>query len=83
MFERLSMRRRRLIGLILTTLGLVLFATSLSAAVLRYDLRISRGVVAAISILFLVLGVVVLIVDILEVWLSRGQAALVDGLQAG
>ena len=39
--------------------------------------------VAAISIPILALGVIVLIMDILDVWLSRGQAALVDGLQAG
>ena len=32
---------------------------------------------------FSVLGVIVLITDILEVRLSRGQATLVDGLQAG
>ena len=71
-FERLSMRRRQTtIGLFLTTLGLILFATSLSAVVLHYDLRIGSGVVAAISILFLALGAIVLIMDILEVWLSR------------
>jgi hypothetical protein len=77
------MRTRRLFGLFLTTLGLALLATSVSAAVLHFNPRMGSGVVAAISILFLALGVIVLLMDILEVWLSRGQAALVDGLQAG
>jgi hypothetical protein len=77
------MRTRILLGLFLTTLGLVLVAASLSAAVLHYDLRGGSGLVAAISILFLVLGVIVLIMDIFEVWLNRGQPTLVDGLQAG
>ncbi len=76
------MRTRKLLGLFLTTLGSILLAASLSAAVLHYYLRIDSGVVAAIGILFVVLGVVVLNTDILKVWLSRGQAALVDGLQA-
>ena len=77
------MQTRRLFGLFLTTLGLALFATSVSAAVFHCNLRIGSGVIAAISILFLALGAIVLIMDIFEIWLSRGQAALVDGLQAG
>ena len=77
------MRTRKLLGLFLATLGLVLPAASLSVAVLYYNLGIGSGVVAAMGILFFVLGVEVLITDILEVWLSGGQAALVDGLQAG
>ena len=38
--------------------------------------------VAATSTLFFALGLIVLIMVILEAWLRRGQAALVDGLQA-
>jgi hypothetical protein len=34
------------------------------------------------SILFLI-GIVLLIMELFETWLSRGQRALVDGLQAG
>ena len=36
-----------------------------------------------IGVLLLVLGLVLLIAELMEAWLSRGQRALVDGLQAG
>lgn len=37
---------------------------------------------AVIIILFLVLGVIVLVMDISEIWLSRGLTTLICGLQA-
>jgi hypothetical protein len=76
-------RTRKLLGLCVTILGLVLVAASLSAAVLHYELPLDSGAVAAIGLVFLAVGLIVLITEIFEGWISRSQAALVDGLQAG
>lgn len=38
---------------------------------------------AALGVLMLVVGAVLLITELMESWLTRGQSALVDGLQAG
>jgi len=77
------MRSRRLLGLCLTALGLVLVAAALSAGILHIELSIGIGWLAVLAILLLVIGLIVLITELLEGWLSRSQAALVDGLQAG
>lgn len=77
------MRARRLVGLSLTALGLVLVAAALSAGILHYALPIDTGWLAVLAVLLLVIGLIVLITELLEGWLSRSQAALVDGLQAG
>jgi hypothetical protein len=77
------MRSRRLIGHTLAGLGLVLAATSLSAAILQYALPIGIGWLVVLAVLLLLIGLIVLITELLERWLSRSQAALVDGLQAG
>jgi len=77
------MRSRRLIGLALTGLGIVLAAASLSAIILHYPLPIGAGWLAVLAVLLLVIGLIVLITELLERWLTRSQGALVDGLQAG
>jgi len=77
------MRSRRLLGLALTGLGLVLAAASLSSVILHYALPIGSGWLAVLAVLLLVIGLIVLITELLERWLSRSQSALVDGLQAG
>ena len=77
------MRSRRLIGLALTGLGLVLAAASLASVILHYALPVGVGWLAALAALLLVIGLIVLITELIERWLSRSQAALVDGLQAG
>ncbi len=38
---------------------------------------------AAGGVVFLIVGVLILVADLFETLLSRGQTALVDGLQAG
>jgi hypothetical protein len=64
-------------------LGFVLVITSVSAVVFRYSLTAGNGLVAIVGVLFLVVGLVILITEIVEGWLSCSQSALVDGLQAG
>jgi hypothetical protein len=77
------MRTRRLVGLSLTALRLVLVAAALRAGILYYALPIGIGWLAVLAVLLLVIGLIVLITELLEGWLSRSQPALVDGLQAG
>jgi len=40
-------------------------------------------VVAVAGAVLLAVGLLLLITELMESWLSKGQAALVDGLQAG
>lgn len=77
------MRVRKLLGLVLTELGLIFVAASLVEAFHQYTMPVGAGVLVALAILLLAVGLIVLITEILEGLLSRGQAALVDGLQAG
>jgi len=77
------MRARKLIGGSLTVLGSVLANGALMATISHYVLPLSNVVMVTVGILLLAVGLIVLITEMLELWLSRGQAALVDGLQAG
>ena len=77
------MRARRLLGGSLTVFGFVLATGALIATISHYVLPLSNVVMAAVGILLLAVGLILLITETLELWLSRGQAALVDGLQAG
>jgi len=70
------------IALVLIFTGIILAIVSLlsmigSAPMLSWILPLAVGV------LLCVVGFVLLITELLETWLSRGQKALVDGLQAG
>jgi hypothetical protein len=38
---------------------------------------------AAVGSILILIGMGVLVMELMETWLSRGQRALVDGLQAG
>ncbi len=77
------MRARRLLGGSLTVLGFVLATGGLMATISHYVLPLGNVVMATVGILMLAAGLIVLITEVLELWLTRGQAALVDGLQAG
>jgi len=45
--------------------------------------RLNWIILLAVGTLLCVAGFVLLVMELLETWLSRGQKALVDGLQAG
>lgn len=77
------MRARRLLGASLTILGFVLATGALMASVSHYLLPLGNILMTAVGIPLLAFGLIVLITEILEGLLSRSQAALVDGLQAG
>jgi type IV secretory pathway VirB3-like protein len=82
-FERFSMRPRKLLGLCLTTLGPATVAVPVGSAVFHVVLPVNSILVAAVAVLFLLVGLIVLVTELFEIWLNRSQAALVDELQAG
>jgi len=77
------MRRRKILGLCLTILGLGLVAVSLGAAVFHFALPVNSVLTLSVAVLPVVVGLTVLVTELFEGWLNRSQAALVDGLQAG
>ncbi len=65
------------------TLGIVLIAFAIVTMLTHYALFANVPVLGAAGALLLVIGVLLLITEHMEDWLSKGQTALVDGLQAG
>lgn len=60
-----------------------MIASSIIASISHLALPLGNALVGGIGVLFLIVGLLVLITEILESFLTRGQVALVDGLQAG
>ena len=77
------MRKRLLIGGCILVIGLIMIAFSIIASISHLALPLANALVGGIGVLFLIVGLLVIIAEILESFLSRGQVALVDGLQAG
>ena len=76
------MRNRVVIAVTLMAVGIVtMVGSALSLAVYSAGLDSVFGIVAG-AVLILV-GLALLVTELMETWLSRGQSALVDGLQAG
>lgn len=69
-------------ALALAVAGVFFMALSL-VYVITYGASLTRLAPLAIGALLLVVGLVLLVTSLVETWLSRGQSALVDGLQAG
>ncbi len=77
------MRAKMLLGLALFVCGLLMMIGSLGAAMLRYALPTDNFIIAAFAVVLLVIGLIIVLTEVLERWLTRSQTALVDGLQAG
>ena len=77
------MRKRLLTGGCILVIGLIMIASSIIASISHLALPLANALLGGIGVLFLIVGLLVLIAEILESFLSRGQVALVDGLQAG
>jgi len=70
------------IAVIMIFTGIVL--SSISAwSMVQDDSLLAWLFPLAVGTLLCLAGLVLLITELLEAWLSRGQKALVDGLQAG
>ena len=77
------MRIRLLIASCILAIGVTLIVSSVIGSILRDMLPLGNSLVGGIGVLLLIIGLIVLITEILESFLTRGQTMLVDGLQAG
>ena len=77
------MRKRLLTGGCILVIGLIMIASSIIASISHLALPLANALVGGIGVVFLIVGFLVFIAETLESFLSRGQVALVDGLQAG
>ena len=80
--ETTTLKPRRLAALAMTSLGVILIALSAGIVVMR-GAGLTGWLTIGLGVLLAVLGLVLLVAERLETWLSSGQTALVDGLQAG
>jgi uncharacterized membrane protein YidH (DUF202 family) len=69
------------IGII--AVGIVLVAFDIDSILTHSSLFGNVLVFGAVGVILIVVGALLLITELMENWLTKGQAALVDGLQAG
>jgi predicted tellurium resistance membrane protein TerC len=72
------MKKRLLIASLIFAIGLFLIAYSALAPIVQWNLLLLGA-----GIVLLIVGVLLIATELLESLLTRGQRALVDGLQAG
>lgn len=77
------MRKRHLIAGCVLIVGMIMISSSVIASIMHFTLPLGNPLFGGIGVLLLIAGLLVLITEILESLLTRGQTALVDGLQAG
>jgi hypothetical protein len=70
------------VAFIMIVAGLLLVVVSVLAMMAAAP-TLNRFVPIAIGAGLFVMGFVLLVTELMEAWLTRGQRALVDGLQAG
>ena len=76
------MSTRRVIALTMTVLGVILVGFS-AVTVITHGPALGAWLSAGVGVLLIIIGLTLLVTELLEAWLSGGQTALVDGLQAG
>jgi hypothetical protein len=64
-------------------LGIFFIALAIGSMLIHYAAYVSVPIFATAGALMLIIGLLLLITELMENWLSKGQTALVDGLQAG
>jgi len=72
-----------MVALAMMALGVVLIGFAIISMLIRSIPLANIPVWAVAGAILLVIGLLLLITELLENWLAKGQAALVDGLQAG
>lgn len=80
---RTQLRLRGVIAILLMIAGVVLVASSIGSMMAHYASFPDVPVMGAAGALLLVVGLLLLVTELMERWLTKGQTALVDGLQAG
>ncbi len=64
-------------------LGVVLIVFSIGSMLAHLSPFLSIPALGVAGAIMFVVGLLLLMTELMESWLSKGQAALVDGLQAG
>jgi hypothetical protein len=67
----------------MTTAGIVLLAFAVLSLMIGLVFLTDIPVFVGVGVVLLIIGVLLLITELLENLLTKGQTALVDGLQAG
>jgi hypothetical protein len=67
----------------LMALGISSIALAIGSMLTHYAAYVNVPILTTAGALMLIIGLLLLITELMENWLSKGQAALVDGLQAG
>lgn len=80
---RIQLRTRGILAIALIVLGIFNIALAIGSMITHFGSYASAPVIAGAGTLLLIIGVLLLITELMENWLSKGQTALVDGLQAG
>jgi uncharacterized membrane protein YidH (DUF202 family) len=80
---RHELKWREAIAVVLILLGLATCVGGLVLWIISARSLFDSSVTMILGILFLAVGILIFITEMFESWLSHGQAALVDGLQAG
>ena len=77
------MKKQRVLSVILVIFGAVLVSWSVSRWFSNSAFGIDGTVLMVCGLGFVVVGILIFVADLFETFLSHGQTALVDGLQAG
>jgi len=78
-----QLRPRATLAITMIILGILLVSFSIWSYVSRSLSALSVSLIGGVGTVLLGVGLLLLITELMEVWMSRGQTALVDGLQAG
>jgi membrane-bound ClpP family serine protease len=79
---RHGIQMRKVASVILVLFGLIMLIVNVASWTLGSPAPLN-STLTIFTVVSFVLGVLILITENFESWLSRGQAALVDGLKAG
>jgi hypothetical protein len=80
---RIQLRTRGLVGVALIALGICLIAVAIASILTHFKIFAGATMLAIAGTVVFIIGLLLLMTELIENWLSKGQAALVDGLQAG
>ncbi len=77
------MKVRKAAAIIVIFIGLMTCVAGLVSWIVGAHFPLNLTVTIILGVVLLMVGVLVIITEMFESWLNRGQAAIVDGLQAG
>jgi uncharacterized membrane protein len=80
---RIQLRTRGIVAVALVALGVFLIAIAIGSMLTRFTTFADAPLLAVGGTVVFIIGLLLLITELMENWLSKGQTALVDGLQAG